>query len=76
MSNLLNGPTGALVQNPLFGNGKIYPGTANPPGQPFDRKAYLRMNPVNSVVNDGVSFYIDWKGEPLSPASITASRSQ
>ena len=27
VSNLLNGPTGALVQNPLFGNGKIYPGT-------------------------------------------------
>jgi outer membrane receptor protein involved in Fe transport len=76
VSNLLNGPTGALVQNPAFGNGKLYPGTPNSPGLPFDRKAYLSKNPVNSVENDGVSLHIDWKGEALSFASITAIRSQ
>ena len=75
-ANLLNGPTGALVQNPAFGNGKLYPGTPNSPGLPFDRKAYLSKNPVNSVENDGVSLHIDWKGEALSLASITAIRSQ
>ena len=48
VSNLLNGPTGALVQSPAFGNGKIYPGTANSPGLPFDRKAFLNKNPVTS----------------------------
>jgi outer membrane receptor protein involved in Fe transport len=75
-ANLLNGPTGALVQNPAFGNGKLYPGTPNSPGLPFDRKVYLSKNPVNSVENDGVSLHIDWKGEALSLASITAIRSQ
>ena len=76
VANLLNGPTGALVQSPAFGNGKIYPGTANSPGQPFDRKVYLNKNPINSVENDGVSLHIDWQGEAFSLASITAMRSQ
>jgi iron complex outermembrane receptor protein len=76
VSNLLNGPTGALVQNPAFGNGLIYPGTANAPGRPFDRKVYLNKNPVNVIENDGVSLHIDWEGETVSLASITAIRSQ
>ena len=76
VANLLNGPTGALVQNPAFGNGRIYPGTANAPGLPFDRKAYLNKDPRNAVDNDGISLHIDWAGETLSLASITALRHQ
>ena len=76
VANLLNGPTGALVQNPAFGNGRIYPGTANSPGKPFDRKVYLNKNPVNLIDNDGLSLHIDWKGETISLASITAVRHQ
>jgi len=76
VANLLNGPTGALVQNPAFGNGRIYPGTANSPGLPFDRKAYLNKDPRNFVDNDGISLHIDWAGETLSLASITALRHQ
>jgi outer membrane receptor protein involved in Fe transport len=76
VSNLLNGPTGALVQNPAFGNGKIYPGTANAAGLPFDRKAFLNKDPVNFIDNDGVSLHIDWESEAISVASITALRHQ
>ena len=76
VANLLNGPTGGLVQNPAFGNGRIYPGTANAPGLPFDRKAYLNKDPRNLVENDGVSLHIDWAGESMSLASITAVRHQ
>jgi iron complex outermembrane receptor protein len=76
VSNLLNGPTGGLVQSPAFGNGRIYPGTANSPGLPFDRKAFLNKNPRNGVDNDGVSLHIDWAGESVSLASITALRNQ
>ncbi|MFN5010801.1 MAG: TonB-dependent receptor [Gammaproteobacteria bacterium] len=76
VSNLLNGPTGALVQSPAFGNGRIYPGTANSPGLPFDRKAFLNKNPRNGVDNDGLSLHIDWEGESVSLASITALRNQ
>ena len=80
VSNLLNGPTGGLVQNPVFGNGRIYPGTANAtgnaPGLPFDRKAYLNKDPRNVVENDGISLHIDWAGEAISLASITAIRHQ
>ncbi|MFM7627830.1 MAG: TonB-dependent receptor, partial [Gammaproteobacteria bacterium] len=76
VSNLLNGPTGALVQNPAFGNGKIYPGTANSPGLPFDRKAFLNKDPRNAVDNDGISLHIDWAGESVSLASLTALRHQ
>ena len=74
--NLLNGPTGALVQNPAFGNGKIYPGVANSPGLPFDRKAYLNKNPRNVVKNDGVSLHIDWKNDAFALTSISALRNQ
>lgn len=76
VSNLLNGPTGALVQNPAFGNGRLYPGTANAPGLPFDRKAFLNKDPVNLVDNDGISLHIDWEGESMTLASITALRHQ
>jgi outer membrane receptor protein involved in Fe transport len=76
VANLLNGPTGGLVQSPAFGNGRIYPGTANAPGLPFDRKAYLNKDPVNLIDNDGISLHIDWAGETMSLASITALRHQ
>lgn len=76
VSNLLNGPTGALVQNPAFGNGRIYPGTANSPGLPFDRKAYLNKNPVNRVDNDGLSLHVDWSNDAFALSSITALRNQ
>ena len=74
--NLLNGPTGALVQNPAFGNGKIYPGTANSPGLPFDRKAFLNKNPVNVVENDGLSLHVDWTRDAFVLSSISALRNQ
>jgi outer membrane receptor protein involved in Fe transport len=74
--NLLNGPTGALVQNPAFGNGKIYPGTANSPGLPFDRKAFLNKNPVNVVENDGLSLHVDWTRNAFTLSSISALRNQ
>jgi len=70
VSNLLNGPTGALVQSPAFGNGRLYTGDR------FDRKVFLNKNPVNLIDNDGVSLHIDWKGEAISVASITALRHQ
>ncbi|MFO0227643.1 MAG: TonB-dependent receptor, partial [Gammaproteobacteria bacterium] len=76
VANLLNGPTGALVQNPAFGNGRIYPGTANAPGLPFDRKAYLNKNPVNRVDNDGLSLHVDWSNDAFALSSITALRNQ
>jgi outer membrane receptor protein involved in Fe transport len=76
VSNLLNGPTGALVQNPAFGNGRIYPGTANAPGLPFDRKAFLNTNPVNVVENDGLSLHVDWTRDAFALSSITALRTQ
>jgi iron complex outermembrane recepter protein len=76
VSNLLNGPTGALVQNPAFGNGKIYPGTANSPGLPFDRKAFLNKNPVNVVENDGLSLHVDWTRDAFVLSSISALRNQ
>jgi outer membrane receptor protein involved in Fe transport len=70
VSNLLNGPTGALVQSPAFGNGRLYT------GNPFDRKVFLNKNPVNVVENEGVSLHVDWEGENVSLASITSLRSQ
>jgi iron complex outermembrane recepter protein len=76
VSNLLNGPTGALVQNPAFGNGKIYPGTANSPGLPFDRKAFLNKDPVNVVENDGLSLHVDWTRDAFVLSSISALRNQ
>jgi iron complex outermembrane receptor protein len=65
--NLLNGPTGALVQ--ALG-GRVYT------GNPFDDSAYLNKPPVNKVDNNGVSLHVDWKGTAVSLTSITALRNQ
>jgi iron complex outermembrane receptor protein len=65
--NLLNGPTGALVQAV---GGKLYT------GNPFARAAYLDRSPVNTVDNDGVSVQTDWGGGKLRFKSITAVRHQ
>ena len=65
--NLLNGPTGALIQAV---GGRIYT------GNPFDDSAYLNANPVNKVDNDGVSLHLDWKGSGMTISSITAVRRQ
>jgi outer membrane receptor protein involved in Fe transport len=70
VSNLLNGPTGGLVQSPAFGNGRLYTGDR------FDRKAFLNKDPRNLVDNDGVSLHIDWMSETMSLTSITALRHQ
>ena len=66
--NLLNGPTGALIQAV---GGRLYT------GNPFDDSAYLNANPVNRVDNDGMSFHVDWKGSSaVTISSITALRRQ
>ena len=65
--NLLNGPTGALIQAV---GGRLYT------GNPFDDSAYLNANPVNKVDNDGVSLHLDWKGSGVTISSITALRRQ
>ena len=65
--NLLNGPTGALVQAV---GGQIYT------GDPFDRKGYLNGNPVNVVDNDGLSMHVAWQTGKLGITSITAVRKQ
>jgi iron complex outermembrane receptor protein len=65
--NLLNGPTGALVQ--ALG-GRVYTGNR------FDDSAYLNKNPRNDVDNKGVALHVDWKGESWSLTSITATRRQ
>jgi outer membrane receptor protein involved in Fe transport len=65
--NLLNGPTGALIQAV---GGRIYT------GNPFDDSAYMNANPVNKVDNDGVSVHVDWKGSAVTISSITAVRRQ
>ncbi len=65
--NLLNGPTGALVQAV---GGNIYT------GDPFERKGYLDSKPVNEVDNDGVSMHIDWDAGAVDIQSITAFRQQ
>ncbi len=65
--NLLNGPTGALVQ--ALG-GRVYT------GNPFDDSAYFNKNPRNEVDNQGLSLHIDWKGDAWSLTSITAMRQQ
>src|SRR6185295_16744406 len=65
--NLLNGPTGALIQAV---GGRIYT------GNPFDDSAYMNRNPVNKVDNDGVSLHLDWKTSAMTISSITALRRQ
>lgn len=67
VSNLLNGPTGALVT--AIG-GQIYTGS------PFDRRGYVNKDPYNSVDNDGVSLQIDWTHGDWTLSSITANRNQ
>jgi len=81
VSNLVNGPTGAIIQSPLV-NGKIYPGIApvppaiSTPGRPFDRAAYLNKLPRNIVKNSGFSLHLDWDLGDFNLSSITASRTQ
>ncbi|MFM1885787.1 MAG: hypothetical protein RL026_944 [Pseudomonadota bacterium] len=65
--NLLNGPTGALIQAV---GGKLYT------GNPFDDKAYLNKLPTNEVDNNGVSLHLDWKSGSMAFSSITALRNQ
>ncbi len=66
--NLVNGPTGALV-NAV--GGRLYTGS------PFDRAAYFNTVPVNSVDNNGVSAHINWKlNDSVELTSITSSRQQ
>ena len=65
--NLLNGPTGALIQAV---GGRIYTGNT------FDDSAYMNSNPVNKVDNDGVSLHLDWKRSGMIISSITALRRQ
>ena len=75
VSNLLNGPTGAIIQGPLVG-GRIYPGVANSAGLPFDRATYANKAPQNSVKNSGLSVHVDWDLGDFTLTSITASRQQ
>jgi len=75
VSNLLNGPTGAIIQGPLV-SGRIYPGVANSPGLPFDRTTYANKAPQNSVKNSGLSVHLDWDLGDFTLTSITASRQQ
>jgi len=69
VSNLVNGPTGAIIQSPLVG-GKIYTGDR------FDRKYYANTLPINSVKNSGFSVHLDWDLGDWQMTSITASRNQ
>ena len=75
VSNLLNGPTGAVIQSPIV-NGRIYPGVANAAGAPYDRAAYLNKLPRNIVKNSGFSLHLDWDLGDFNLASITSSRNQ
>jgi len=75
VSNLLNGPTGAVIQSPIV-NGRIYPGVANADGAPYDRAAYLNKLPRNIVKNSGFSLHLDWDLGDFNLASITSSRNQ
>ena len=65
--NLYNGPTGAIVQAV---GGNLYTGS------PFDRRAYMNVNPTNTVDNSGVSLHIDWDFDSVKFTSITARREQ
>ena len=69
VSNLVNGPTGAIIQSPLVG-GKIYTGDR------FDRKYYANTLPINSVKNSGFSVHLDWDLGDWQMTSISASRNQ
>ncbi len=67
VSNLLNGPTGAIIT--AIG-GQIYTGS------PFDRRGYINKDPYNKVDNDGVSLQADWTLGDWTLTSITADRNQ
>ncbi|MGB5132606.1 MAG: TonB-dependent receptor plug domain-containing protein, partial [Steroidobacteraceae bacterium] len=67
VSNLLNGPTGAIIT--AIG-GQIYTGS------PFDRRGYINKDPFNRVDNDGVSLQADWTLGNWTLTSITADRNQ
>jgi outer membrane receptor protein involved in Fe transport len=69
VSNLVNGPTGAIIQSPLVG-GQIYG------AKPFDRKYYANKLPVNVIKNSGFSVHLDWDLGDWQMTSITASRNQ
>ena len=67
VSNLQNGPTGAIIT--AIG-GQIYTGS------PFDRRGYINKDPFNEVDNDGVSLQADWTLGNWTLTSITADRNQ
>ncbi len=67
VSNLQDGPTGALVR--AIG-GQIYTGGIS------DRRGYFNKDPHNSVDNDGLSLQVDWSRGDWSFSSITAKRNQ
>jgi len=69
VSNLVNGPTGSIIQSPLVG-GQIYA------AKPFDRKYYANKLPVNVIKNSGFSVHLDWDLGDWQMTSITASRNQ
>ncbi len=69
VSNLVNGPTGGIIQSPLVG-GQIYA------AKPFDRKYYANKLPINVVKNSGISVHLDWDLGDWQMTSITASRNQ
>jgi outer membrane receptor protein involved in Fe transport len=69
VSNLVNGPTGGIIQSPLVG-GQIYG------ARPFDRKYYANKLPVNVIKNSGFSVHLDWDLGDWQMTSITASRNQ
>ncbi len=67
VSNLFNGPTGALI---AMAGRQIYTGS------PFDRRGYINKDPYNEVDNNGVSLQADWSRGDWTLTSITAKRSQ
>ena len=69
VSNIVNGPTGSIIQSPLVG-GQIYA------AKPFDRKYYANKLPVNVIKNSGFSVHLDWDLGDWQMTSITASRNQ
>jgi iron complex outermembrane receptor protein len=65
--NLLNGPTGYVIQTV---GGKLYS------GNPFDRKGDYTFDPTNSIDNSGLSLHFDWDLDTVRLSSITAYRAQ
>jgi outer membrane receptor protein involved in Fe transport len=67
VSNLQNGPTGAIIRAV---GGQVYTGS------PFDRRGFFNKDPFNKVDNDGVSLQVDWTHGDWTVTSITADRNQ